>query len=64
MDRYLYCPYPYCPMCVDTRIHPQPFQDEAGRLLCGACYFLDGEAVEMRYANSVFPELEEREGIY
>jgi len=59
MDRY-----PYCPMCVDTRIHPQPFQDADHRLLCGACYFLDGEKVEMRYATSVFPELEERKGIY
>jgi hypothetical protein len=45
----------YCPQCVETRLHPQPFIDTTGRLLCGACWFLDGEEVEMVESDDIFP---------
>ena len=45
----------YCPECVETRLHPQPFRDAAGRLRCGACWFLDGQEVEMVASETLFP---------
>lgn len=47
--------YSYCPECVETRTHPQPFTDSIGRSLCGACWFLDHQEVEMVKSDSVFP---------
>ena len=46
----------FCPECVETRVHPQPFIDNAGRVLCGACWFMDGEEVVMRTSNDIFSE--------
>lgn len=46
----------YCPECVETRVHPQPFLDNVGRLLCGACWFLDGKEVEMVESETIFPD--------
>lgn len=48
--------YHYCPECVETRLHPQPFMDHIGRLLCGACWFLDGQEVEMMESETLFPK--------
>ena len=47
--------YHYCPECVETRLHPQPFLDNVGRLLCGACWFIDGQEVEMVESDDIFP---------
>jgi hypothetical protein len=45
----------YCPECVETRLHPQPFRDNTGRLLCGACWFCDGNEIEMIECDDIFP---------
>lgn len=45
----------YCPECVETRVHPQPFHDSIGRYLCGACWFMDGIEVEMVESDEIFP---------
>lgn len=49
--------YWVCPRCVETRVHQQPFHDTLGRFICGACWFLDGEEVEMAPSRNQF-ELE------
>lgn len=45
----------YCPRCHEVRNHPQPFQDGAGRVLCGACWFMDGQEVELVPSKTGFP---------
>lgn len=36
-----------CPECGPGQDHPQPFQDAAGRWLCGKCWFINQIATVM-----------------
>lgn len=39
----------HCPRCGEVREHPQPFKNYDGRWFCGACYFADGQVIEMQH---------------
>lgn len=45
----------YCPRCHEVRIHPQPFRDRMGRILCGACWYLEGQEIEVIASKTGFP---------
>ena len=47
-----------CPICDECRDHPQPFLNDEGRWVCGACWLECGMVVDMTPKPEIVKEKE------